>query len=75
MEEMAFITCRFSFSDSAGNIPSNIGWGNASQEVKVACIGGFQADGDQAEGVVQCSVKFLAWVDLSKTGHAYSVEE
>ena len=54
MEEMAFIDCRFCFLDSAGNFPSNIRRGNASKEVEVACVGGFQAASDQMAGVVQC---------------------
>ena len=59
MEEMAFIASSFCFLDSAGNFPSNISRGNASEEMQVACVGGFQAASDQTAGVVQCWVKFL----------------
>ncbi len=46
MEEMAFIINNFGFLDSAGNFPSNVSRGNASEKVQVACVGGFQATSD-----------------------------
>ena len=49
MEEMAFIASSFCFLDLAGNFPSNISRCNASEEVQVACVGGFQDGSAEAE--------------------------
>lgn len=46
VEEVAFITGGLSHLYSAGDFPSHIGRGNASEEVQVVYVGGLQAASD-----------------------------
>ena len=52
MKEVAFITDSFFYLYSAGNFPSHICRGNASEEVQVVYVGRLQAPSDQAAGVI-----------------------
>ena len=53
IEEVALITGGLGHLYSAGNSPSHISRGNASEEVQVVDVGGLQATSDRAAGVIQ----------------------
>ncbi len=59
IKEVVFFTNSLCYLDSTGNFPSDVSSGNASEEVQVVRVGGFQATSDQAAGVVQCWIKVL----------------
>ena len=52
MKEVTFVTGSFGTLHSAGNFPSNICRGNASEEMQVVYVGRLQAASDQAAGVI-----------------------